>query len=96
MYSRIIVNGESLESGIDYDASNPIIEGGVSPWWTFQLYEMTTDIVLKRGENTITIATYEYAGIVTEAGDTSSAAGGRNFSYMLVDTTAALTEIAPE
>ncbi len=96
MYSRIIVNGESLESGIDYDASNPIIEGGVSPWWTFQLYEMTTDIVLKRGENTITIATYEYAGVVTEAGDTSSAAGGRNFSYMLVDTTAALTEIAPE
>lgn len=57
---------------------------------------MTTDIVLKRGENTITIATYEYAGVVTEAGDTSSAAGGRNFSYMLVDTTAALTEIAPE
>ena len=92
-YSRVIVNGEYLESGIVYDASTPVF--GVAPWWEFQIYEMKTDIVLKRGTNVITFATYGYAELDEPLSDNSAEAGGRNITYMLVDTTADITAVVP-
>lgn len=56
---------------------------------------MKTDIVLKRGTNVITFATYGYAGLDEPLPDTSAEAGGRNITYMLVDTTADITAVVP-
>lgn len=94
-YARIEVNGEPLTTGITYDAQKPLEEGGVSPWWTFQLYEMTEEIILNRGVNVISVRTYGYAGITVAEDDTTDDAGGRNLGYISIATTADL-EWAPE
>lgn len=94
-YARVEVNGEMLTTGIVYDAEKPLEAGGISPWWTFQLYEMNKEIVLDRGVNVISIKTYGYAGITVSADDTTDDAGGRNLGYISISTTADL-EWAPE
>ena len=94
-YAKVYVNGEAVPTGIVYDAEKPVEEGGVSPWWIFQLYEMNADVQLKNGYNEISICTYGYADITPEEGDQSAAAGGRNLGYIVVTTEAALTPGEP-
>ncbi len=89
-YAKVYVNGVAVPTGIVYDASKPLEDGGVEPWWTFQLYEMATDVTLKQGLNEISVRTYGYADITLDEGDNSAAAGGRNIGYMIVSTSAVL------
>lgn len=88
-YAAIYVNDEKVSTGIVYDKTKET--WGEEPWWVFQTYTMNEQITLYTGENTIRIATYGYAGITPEAGDTSAEAGGRNITWIELATTGTLT-----
>lgn len=87
-YARVAVNGELLTTGIVPDGN--VEKYGMEPWWVFQNYEMTEDIILKRGVNEISVRTYEYADIVVAPGDAAPKAGGKNLNWIEFDTTGTL------
>ncbi len=92
-FMRIEVNGNSVATGLTYDAGKPTYG---SSWWVFQDYEMAVPVVLKKGTNTISIRTYGYAGLAQYADesaplDASQQAGGRNISHISLRTTATVT-----
>lgn len=88
-YAGLYVNDEKLTTGIVYDESKE--QWGVSPWWIFQEYTLSSQITLLSGTNTIRIATYGFADITLDSGDVSDEAGGRNISWIQLITTGTLT-----